>query len=197
MILPVLLTCPPQIQTYLHHTDAGKKLQGLTVQIQSFISQTYYQLFNSWQPTLITLNIHHFSSGKSDNNNYVSQHDQNFQVLACHEQKDPQWFKEMSPVKKQETLQELKSEYREILIDYFISDQNIKTKIDKFINKLFYANIPVLQIIEIHMELIDEFSKQLKLEGRSDETLLDYRLTLIDVLANLCEAYRGAISKNH
>lgn len=48
------------------------------------------------------------------------------------------------------------------------------------------------QIIEIHMELIDEFSKQLKLEGRSDEVLLDYRLTLIDILAHLCETYRSS-----
>ncbi|TAE58363.1 MAG: KaiA family protein [Nostocales cyanobacterium] len=200
MILPVLLICPlspPQIQKYLHNTDAVKKLQGLTVQIQSFIFQTYYQLCNSWQPKLITLNIHHDSSGKYDNNKYIIHHDQNFQVLACHEQKDPQWFQEMSLAKKQETLQQLKSEYREILIDYFVADETLKTKIDKFINKLFYANIPVLQIIEIHMELIDEFSKQLKLEGRSDETILDYRLTLIDVLANLCEIYRGSISKKN
>ena len=52
------------------------------------------------------------------------------------------------------------------------------------------------QIIEIHMELIDDFSKQLKLEGRSDEALLDYRLTLIDILAHLCEAYRCSMSKS-
>lgn len=50
------------------------------------------------------------------------------------------------------------------------------------------------QIIEIHMELIDKFSKQLKLEGRNDEVLLDYRLTLIDILAHLCEIYRTSIS---
>jgi len=53
----------------------------------------------------------------------------------------------------------------------------------------------VPQIIEIHMELIDEFSKQLKLEGRNDEVLLDYRLTLIDILAHLCEVYRCSIPK--
>jgi len=45
------------------------------------------------------------------------------------------------------------------------------------------------------MELIDEFSKQLKLEGRNDEVLLDYRLTLIDILAHLCEVYRCSIPK--
>ncbi|MFN6154918.1 MAG: KaiA family protein, partial [Dolichospermum sp.] len=60
---------------------------------------------------------------------------------------------------------------------------------------LFYANIPVPQIIEMHMEIIDEFAKQLRLEGRSDETLLDYRLTLIDILAHLCEIYRSTVAK--
>ncbi len=51
------------------------------------------------------------------------------------------------------------------------------------------------QIIEIHMEVIDEFAQQLRLEGRSDEALLDYRLTLIDILAHLCETYRCSIYK--
>jgi len=92
-------------------------------------------------------------------------------------------------------LKQIKSDYRQILIEYFTTDKTLKEKIDKFINRVFYANIPVPQIIEIHMEIIDDFSKQLRLEGRSDETLLDYRLTLIDVLAHLCEAYRCAVSK--
>ncbi|WP_279605558.1 hypothetical protein [Aetokthonos hydrillicola] len=33
------------------------------------------------------------------------------------------------------------------------------------------------------------------MEGRSDESLLDYRLTLIDILAHLCELYRSSMSK--
>lgn len=98
-------------------------------------------------------------------------------------------------VERQVLLQQLKSDYRQILINYFTTDKTIKEKIDKFINAVFCANIPVPQIIEIHMDLIDEFSTQLQLEGRSDETLLDYRLTLIDILAHLCEAYRCAIFK--
>ncbi|RUT04454.1 hypothetical protein DSM106972_046820 [Dulcicalothrix desertica PCC 7102] len=92
-------------------------------------------------------------------------------------------------------LEQLKSQYRVILINYFTQEQTLQDLIDKFINALFCANIPVPQIIEMHMELIDEFSKQLKLEGRSDEALLDYRLTLIDILAHLCEAYRGSLPK--
>lgn len=98
-------------------------------------------------------------------------------------------------VDREISLEQIKFDYREILINYFTSDQTLKGKIDKFINEAFCANIPVPQIIEIHMELIEEFSYQLRLEGRSDETLLDYRLTLIDILAHLCEIYRCAVFK--
>ncbi|MBW4625024.1 MAG: circadian clock protein KaiA [Brasilonema octagenarum HA4186-MV1] len=102
----------------------------------------------------------------------------------------------MTRAEEQVLLQELKSDYRHILINYFTTtDKTLKHYIDKFINAVFYANIPVPQVIEIHMELIDEFSKQLKLEGRSDEALLDYRITLIDILAHLCELYRCSISQ--
>ncbi|GAB1541519.1 hypothetical protein NUACC21_41900 [Scytonema sp. NUACC21] len=102
----------------------------------------------------------------------------------------------MTRAEQQALLQQVKSDYRQILINYFTTDKTLAEKIDKFIKVVFYANIPVPQIIEIHMELIDEFSKQLKLEGRSDEALLDYRLTLIDVLAHLCELYRCSMPKS-
>jgi hypothetical protein len=101
----------------------------------------------------------------------------------------------MTRAEEQGLLLQLKSDYRQILINYFTTDKKLKEKIDKFINEVFCANIPVPQIIEIHMELIDEFSKQLKLEGRTDEALLDYRLTLIDILAHLCELYRNSVAK--
>jgi KaiA C-terminal domain len=101
----------------------------------------------------------------------------------------------MTIAEQQAVLEQLKSEYRVILVNYFTADETLQELIDKFINALFCANIPVPQIIEMHMEIIDEFSKQLKLEGRSDEALLDYRLTLIDILAHLCEAYRGSVPK--
>lgn len=107
-------------------------------------------------------------------------------------------FEQMDSNQKKEILQKVKSEYRQIMIKYFTNDTNLKEKIDKLINTIFCANIPVPQIIEIHMDLVDEFSKQLKIEGRSDynSLLLDYRLTLIDMLAHLCEMYRRSnISK--
>ena len=45
------------------------------------------------------------------------------------------------------------------------------------------------------MDLMDEFAKQLQLENRSEEILLDYRLTLIDIIAHLCEMYRRSIPR--
>ena len=116
-------------------------------------------------------------------------------VFASHTQKSQQHFQEMTPAERQGLLRHLKSDYSLILINYFTTDKTLKEKIDKFINTIFYANIPVPQIIEIHMEVIEEFSNQLKLEGRSNEALLDYRLTLIDILAHLCELYRSSISR--
>ncbi|MEH1852533.1 MAG: KaiA family protein [Nostoc sp.] len=116
-------------------------------------------------------------------------------VFASQMQKSQQHFQEMTPAERQGLLRQLKLDYSLILIDYFSTDKTLKDKIDKFINTIFYANIPVPQIIEIHMEVIEDFSNQLKLEGRSNETLLDYRLTLIDILAHLCEVYRSSISK--
>lgn len=101
-------------------------------------------------------------------------------------------FQRMSS-KNQQELQQLKSDYRQIILNYFVSDGALKDKIDKFVNKAFNYNLPIPQIIEIHMEVIDELSKKLKVEGRSDDILLDYRLTLIDVLAHLCEIYRSAL----
>lgn len=94
---------------------------------------------------------------------------------------------------RQNLLQQLKADYSQIIINYFASNEASKEKIDKFIHKVFECNLPIPQIIEIHMELIDELSKQLKVEGRSDDILLDYRLTLIDILAHLCEMYRCSL----
>lgn len=98
-------------------------------------------------------------------------------------------FHQMTQIEQQELLQNIKSDYRLILISYFSTDAQSE-QIEQFINGVFCANIPVPQIIEVHMELVDEFSRQLKREGRSDEILLDYRLALIDILAHLCEFYR-------
>ncbi|PSB04019.1 hypothetical protein C7B64_05635 [Merismopedia glauca CCAP 1448/3] len=103
------------------------------------------------------------------------------------------FFRNLSDTEKQKLLEILKFKYREILLNYFANKHYLNQKIDEFTDTLFFTDIAISQVVEIHMELMDEFAKQLKIEGRNDEILLDYRLTLIDVMAHLCEMYRRSI----
>jgi circadian clock protein KaiA len=105
------------------------------------------------------------------------------------------FLRNLSAPEKQKFLDQLKSSYRDILLNYFSQDTAVNNQIDEFVNLAFFADVPVTQIVEIHMELMDEFAKQLKIEGRNEEILLDYRLTLIDVIAHMCEMYRRSIPK--
>jgi len=116
--------------------------------------------------------------------------------LGIYYKRDPTCFlRRMSDSEKDQLLAELKQTYRDIVLNYFTDDPLLNQKIDNYINSAFFADVPVVQVVEIHMDLMDSISKQLKLEGRSDEILLDYRLTLIDTLANLCEMYRRSIPR--
>jgi len=103
------------------------------------------------------------------------------------------FLRNLSPAEKLKFLEQLKLSYRQIVLSYFSEDNAVNNQIDEFVNLAFFADVPVTQVVEIHMELMDEFAKQLKLEGRSEEILLDYRLTLIDAIAHLCEMYRRSI----
>ncbi|MEB3339990.1 circadian clock protein KaiA [Okeania sp.] len=116
--------------------------------------------------------------------------------LGVYYKRNPANFiRNMAPLERRKFVDELKLEYRYIVLKYFSQDNSINNKIDEFVNLCFFSDIPVTQIVEIHMELMDEFAKQLKLEGRSEEMLLDYRLTLIDTIAHLCEMYRRSIPR--
>ena len=116
--------------------------------------------------------------------------------LGVYYKRNPQNFlRHMTHTQRETLLRQLQEEYREIILSYFSDAPNLNQKIDNFVNVAFFADIPVAQIVEIHMDLMDEFSKQLKLEGRSDEVLQDYRLTLIDTIAHLCEMYRRSIPR--
>ncbi|MBP0017376.1 MAG: circadian clock protein KaiA [Cyanobacteria bacterium SBLK] len=105
------------------------------------------------------------------------------------------FLRNLSPQGKKALLQELKEDYREIFLNYFVSNYPLNPLLDQLVNRAFFADLSVSQILEIHMELIDEFAQQLKLEGRSEEILLDYRLVLIDIIAHLCEMYRRSIPR--
>lgn len=116
--------------------------------------------------------------------------------LGVYYKRDPQnFFRHLPLEQKQELLAILKATYREIVLRYFADDGTLNQRIDDFVNTVFFTDVSAAQVVEIHMELIDEFSKQLKLEGRSEEILLDYRLTLIDTIAHLCEMYRRSIPR--
>jgi len=61
------------------------------------------------------------------------------------------------------------------------------------VNTAFFIDLPITRTVEIHVDLIDEFWKQLRLEGHKNDFLQDYRLALLDVMAHLCEMYRRSI----
>ena len=92
-------------------------------------------------------------------------------------------------------IEQLQVLYQDIVLQYFDKGGEVNQAIDEFVYLAFFADISVTRVVELHMNLMDQFSKQLQLEGRSEEILLDYRLTLIDVIAHLCEMYRRSIPR--
>ncbi|MGF1459913.1 MAG: circadian clock protein KaiA [Leptolyngbyaceae cyanobacterium] len=116
--------------------------------------------------------------------------------LGIYYKRDPQQFaRHLEPAQREELLADLKRNYRFLILNYFKDSSSVNNAIDNLVNMAFFADISVSKIVEIHMDLMDTFAKQLKLEGRSEEILLDYRLTLIDVIAHLCEMYRRSIPR--
>jgi circadian clock protein KaiA len=116
--------------------------------------------------------------------------------LGVYYKRNAQYFyRNLSKPDKKELIAQLDLEYRQIILNYFVDDGETNQTIDQFVNRAFFADISVSQILEMHMELMDEFSQQLKLEGRSEEILIDYRLALIDIIAHLCEMYRRSIPR--
>ncbi|MEO0845023.1 MAG: circadian clock protein KaiA [Cyanobacteria bacterium J06643_13] len=108
--------------------------------------------------------------------------------------RDPDSFwTNLSDAQQEELLAKISQGYRQILLTYFDEDAKIDQLIDELVDRAFFANISTSQILEIHMDLMDDFAHQLKIEGRNDDILLDYRLPLIDVISHLCEMYRRSI----
>lgn len=111
-------------------------------------------------------------------------------------QRDEQvFFENISPVEQKKLVKELKLIYSEILFNYFDSEETINNQIDRFVETAFFVNLPMNKVVEIHIELIDDWERQLKFEGLHTEHLSDYRLALIDVIAHLGEMYRSVVKK--
>ncbi|MGQ9836729.1 MAG: circadian clock protein KaiA [Cyanobacteriota bacterium] len=110
--------------------------------------------------------------------------------------RDPKLFyRRLPPAEQRALMQRLKGLYQTIVLEYFQSPETANARIDELVALAFFADIGAAQLLEIHMSLMEDFAKQLKLEGRSEEILLDYRITLIDVMAHLSEMYRRSIPK--
>ncbi|MGF1538858.1 MAG: circadian clock protein KaiA [Pleurocapsa sp.] len=116
--------------------------------------------------------------------------------LGVYYKRNPKDFsRNLSAEEKVTLFQQLMVDYRQIILNYFNDDSETNQLIDKFVNRAFFADLSVAQVLEIHMDLMDEFAQQLKIEGRSEDILLDYRLVLIDIIAHLCEMYRRSIPR--
>ena len=114
--------------------------------------------------------------------------------LGVFYKRDPSRFLgSLSPEERGELLQSLQRTYRDLLIGYFRDPAAANQALESFVNTAFFSDLPITSAVEIHVNLIDEFWKQLRLEGHKNDFLQDYRLALLDVMAHLCEMYRRSI----
>lgn len=114
--------------------------------------------------------------------------------LGVFYKRDPSRFlANLPPEEQRELVQSLQRTYRDLLISYFRDPAAANQALESFVNTAFFGDLPITRTVEIHMNLIDEFWKQLKLEGHKNDFLQDYRLALLDVMAHLCEMYRRSI----
>jgi circadian clock protein KaiA len=108
--------------------------------------------------------------------------------------RDPARFlRNLPEMERDELLHSLERTYRDLLLSYFRDPAAANQALESFVNTAFFSDLPMTKTVEIHVNLIDAFSKRLKLEGHKNDFLQDYRLALLDVMAHLCEMYRRSI----
>lgn len=114
--------------------------------------------------------------------------------LGVYYKRDPErFFRNLSEIERDDLLRSLSRTYRDLLLSYFRDPAAANQALESFVNTAFFADLPITSTVEIHMNLIEGFWKQLKLEGHKNDFLQDYRLALLDVMAHLCEMYRRSI----
>lgn len=117
--------------------------------------------------------------------------------LGVYYKRDPsRFYRRLSGDERAQLDKRMRWLYHAIVLDYFQSSERANRRIDEFVALAFFADLSVSQVVELHMQLMDDFAKQLKLEGRSEDILLDYRITLIDIIAHLSEMYRRSIPRS-
>ncbi|MCS5698391.1 circadian clock protein KaiA [Cyanobium sp. FGCU-52] len=114
--------------------------------------------------------------------------------LGVYYKRDPSRFlRNLSESDREDLLRSLTRTYRDLLISYFRDPAAANQALESFVNTAFFSDLPITKTVEIHMNLIESFWKQLKLEGHKNDFLQDYRLALLDVMAHLCEMYRRSV----
>jgi len=114
--------------------------------------------------------------------------------LGVFYKRDPgRFLRQLPESERDELVRSLERTYRDLLLSYFRDPAAANQALESFVNTAFFCDLPVTKTVEIHINLIDRFAKQLKLEGHKSDFLQDYRLALIDVMAHLCEMYRRSV----
>jgi circadian clock protein KaiA len=114
--------------------------------------------------------------------------------LGVYYKRDPDRFlRNLPAADREELLRSLTRTYRDLLLSYFRDPAAANQALESYVNTAFFIDLPITQTVEIHMNLIEGFWKQLRLEGHGQDFLQDYRLALLDVMAHLCEMYRHSI----
>ena len=114
--------------------------------------------------------------------------------LGVFYKRDPSRFLgSLAPDDRKDLLESLHRTYRDLLVSYFSDPAASNQALESFVNTAFFSDLPITRTVEIHVDLIDEFWKQLRMEGHKNDFLQDYRLALLDVMAHLCEMYRRSI----
>ena len=115
-------------------------------------------------------------------------------LLGVFYKRDPSRFLRNLPSSENEVLlRSLRRTYRDFLVSYFRNPSAANQALESFVNTAFFSDLSITKVVQIHMDLIDSFSKHLKVEGHKSDFLQDYRLALLDVMAHLCEMYRRSI----
>ncbi|MFQ6538341.1 MULTISPECIES: circadian clock protein KaiA [Aphanothece] len=115
-------------------------------------------------------------------------------LLGVFYKRDPSRFlRNLPPSESEELLQSLQRTYRDLLLSYFRNPSVANQALESFVNTAFFSDLPITKTVQIHMDLIDSFSKKLSFEGHKSDFLQDYRLALLDVMAHLCEMYRRSV----
>jgi circadian clock protein KaiA len=75
--------------------------------------------------------------------------------------RDPaQFLRNLSQHEREELIHSLERTYRDLLLSYFRDPAAANQALESFVNTAFFSDLPITKTVEIHMNLIDGFSKQ-------------------------------------